>query len=148
MCCGWCKLFPFIPSSRSGSGESLGRCLLVFHNSYRWTLIISDFGPSLLSPTSGWSSEWLPVVQRIINPTYNLVSVCVVLANIFPLAKHDAVGRNKAFCLNLSSSFAFPPNDFPRYGEATWICKTSLRVCNRDIKYWITKRVHRFQFQE
>lgn len=36
LCCGWCKFFLFIPSFRNSSGESLGKCLLVFHNNYLW----------------------------------------------------------------------------------------------------------------
>lgn len=58
--------------------------------------MVSGFGPSSLSPTSGRSSEWLPVAKGIINPTYHLVAVCVVLANSSGLARHDVVGRNEA----------------------------------------------------
>lgn len=92
----WCKLFLCIPFFSSGSGESLGKCLLVFHNNYLWALMVSGFGSSLLSPTLSKSSEWFPVAKRIINPAYHLVSVCVVLANFLSLAKHDIVARNKA----------------------------------------------------
>lgn len=76
LCCGWCKFFFFIPSFRSGSGESLGKCLLAFHNNYFWALMVSGFGPSSLSPTLGKCSEWLPVAERIITPAYHLVCLC------------------------------------------------------------------------
>lgn len=93
--CVWYKLFYFIPSSRSDSGESLGKCLLVFHNNYLCALKISGFGPSSLSPTLGRSSEWPSVAKRSINPTYHLVSFCVVLANFLILARHAITGRNE-----------------------------------------------------
>lgn len=86
--------------------------------------MVSGFGPSSLSPALNRSSEWFPVAKRIINPTYHLVSVCVVLAHFLGLARHGVLAEMR-LCLNLGCSVAFLPGDLTRLRESPRICKTS-----------------------
>lgn len=86
--------------------------------------MVSGFGPSSLSPALNRSSEWFPVEKRIINPTYHLVSICVVLADFLGLARHGVLAEMR-LCLNLGCSFAFLPGDLTRLRESPWICETS-----------------------
>lgn len=79
--------------------------------------MVSGFGPSSLSPALNRSSEWFPVANRIMNPAYHLVSVCVVLADFLGLARPGVLAEMR-LCLNLGCSFAFLPGDLTRLRES------------------------------
>lgn len=87
--------------------------------------MVSGFGPSSLSPALNRSSEWFPVANRIMNPAYHLVSVCVVLADFLGLARPGVLAEMR-LCLNLGCSFAFLPGDLTRLRESPWLCETSV----------------------
>lgn len=116
------NFFLLIPSSRSGSGESLGKWLLLFHNNYLWALMVSGFGLSSFSPTLGRSSECLPVAKRIINATYHVVSVWSWQTfQAWPGLVVLAVLSASTWALALS----FLLHDFPRFKESPWMCEIS-----------------------
>lgn len=100
---------------RSGSGESLGKCLLVFHNNYLWSLngfwfwplfIFSNFVQEFRMASS-WEKNSQPSLPS---------SLCVVLAT-FQAWPGMMLLPEMRLCLQLGSSFAFWPADFQDLGE-------------------------------
>lgn len=118
LCCGWCKLFFFIPSSRSGSGESLGKWLLVFHNNYFWAFMVSGFGS--LFTFSNFRQVFRMASSCRKNYNSSLPSSPSVWSwQTFLAWPGMILLAETRLCLNLVYSFAVSPEDFPRFiGES------------------------------
>jgi len=87
----------------------------------------------LLSPTWGKCSEWLPVAERIITPTYHLVCLCG-LGKLFQPGQAWYCWQKWGSASTWATALLFRPKTFQDSWESPWICETSyLQECAIEI---------------